>query len=130
MRIIVTGGRHANSDPARELVWRTLDKLTEGYAPQALVIVQGDCHLGGADKQAKEWALARGVHVESYPASNFGSWPDCGPRRNRHMVSLGADLCVGFPEPGSKGTWGCLKEAVDAGIPVYVHALWTRVVRK
>jgi hypothetical protein len=39
------------------------------------------------------------------------------------MVSLGADLCLGFPGPGSKGTWDCLRKAVDAGIPTRVRSL-------
>jgi hypothetical protein len=33
------------------------------------------------------------------------------------MVDLGADLCLAYPRGASKGTRGCAKMAVDAGIP-------------
>lgn len=124
MRIIVTGGRSITAEQGQALIWNTLDIVTVNQAPEDMVIVQGECHLGGADLIARNWADAHGVRVESYPASDFGSWPACGPRRNAHMVSLDADLCVGFPEPGSKGTWDCLAKAVNAGIPVRVRAVF------
>jgi hypothetical protein len=39
------------------------------------------------------------------------------------MVSLGADICLAFPQPGSKGTWDCARKAADAGIPVVLQTL-------
>lgn len=44
--------------------------------------------------------------------------PDAGPRRNAYMVSLGADICLAFPLPGSRGTRNCMRLARQAGIDV------------
>jgi hypothetical protein len=34
------------------------------------------------------------------------------------MVDLGADLCLAFPMPRSRGTWDCVRRAKKAGIVV------------
>lgn len=51
-----------------------------------------------------------------------------GPIRNKEMVNLGADLCLAFPDhskgQGSRGTWGCIDLAYQAGIPTLV--VWNR----
>lgn len=54
-----------------------------------------------------------------------------GPIRNKEMVRLGADLCLAFPDhpkgQGSRGTWGCIDLAHQAGIPILIvwqHRLW------
>jgi hypothetical protein len=46
--------------------------------------------------------------------------PKAGPRRNRAMVCLGADVCVAFFKKGAAnyGTAGCVKLAKAAGIDV------------
>lgn len=112
---------------------------------QTLIVVHGDCPTG-ADRFADEWGWAmqaRGlaVAVEAHPAQNhptedFGPWPGAGPRRNRHVVSLGADECVAFldlctsprcrmPQPhGSHGTMNCALEAMRMGIKTEVIELW------
>jgi hypothetical protein len=47
--------------------------------------------------------------------------PGAGPRRNAHMVSLGADQMIAAPDPTgpSYGTRGCMKLAQAAGISVW-----------
>lgn len=118
MRILITGGRDWAD---RDTVWRELDSATAGCG--LVVVVHGACHLGGADIHADQWASASpNATAEPHPASDFGDWPDCGPRRNRHMVRLGADMCLAFPTPQSRGTWDCVRKARRAGIP-------TRIVR-
>lgn len=79
-----------------------------------LTIVHGDCVYGGVDTWADEWGREQAgfVDVEAYPARDFPS----PPARNTHMVKLGAMLCLAFPAKGSRGTWDCLRKAVDAGI--------------
>ena len=60
--------------------------------------------------------------IEEHPAD----WATCGKAaggiRNQRMVDLGADACLAFPLPGSRGTWDCVRRAEAAGIPVHVHA--------
>lgn len=122
MRILVTGSRDWTDRATIERALRDA-LLSLGAGPDA-VLVQGECHLGGADIIAKEIWQGWGLDVESHPAE-FG--PDgrvLGPKRNAHMVSLGADLCLAFPLPSSRGTRNCMRLAREAGIPVrtYSHA--------
>jgi hypothetical protein len=108
MRVLITAGR---DHPDRAMVWSELDRLAAQHGP--LTVVHGACHLGGGDLYAQEWCdtnPGRGT-AEPHPAADFGPWPKCGPLRNAHMVRLGADVCLGFPTPKSRGTWNCLRAA-------------------
>lgn len=97
-------------------------------AGRALVVVHGAAR--GADAMADQWARKNSATVERHRAEQFGPWPQCGPIRNRHMVNLGADICLAFigpctssrcrrpgPHP-SHGASGCADLAEQAGIPV------------
>lgn len=117
-RILVTGSRDWDDrdviNDALYAVW------VEWGRPRDAVLVQGECHLGGADGIAKDIWKRQGLPVESHPAE-FG--PDghvLGPKRNQHMVDLGADVCLAFPLPSSRGTRNCMRLAREAGIPVRV----------
>lgn len=44
--------------------------------------------------------------------------PKAGPRRNQHMVDLGANMCVALPLGPSGGTRDCMRRAEAAHIPV------------
>jgi hypothetical protein len=135
LRILVTGSR----------TWTDVNALGEAlYAAindsgaDEVTIVHGACP-SGADRMAAEFCeseaewfdgMGRQLAEEAHPAERFGSWPGCGPRRNRHMVSLGADVCVAFIEPctrpacrkprphDSHGTAGTVELCERAGIPV------------
>ncbi|MER7815626.1 DUF2493 domain-containing protein [Streptomyces sp. NPDC096153] len=126
-RILVTGSRDW---PDRQAIWQALAEIVRELPLGCeIVIVHGDC-LTGADRQADDWALSFGARVERHRAETFGPWPACGPRRNAHMVGLGADICLAFigpctsprcrrPRPhDSHGTSGCAALAEQAGIPV------------
>jgi hypothetical protein len=132
-RILVTGSR-AWAD--EKLVTRPLTALlaASNFLGDTLTVVHGACRTG-ADAHADgwaEWHRARGalIEVERHRAEDFGPWPACGPIRNRHMVSLGADACLAFISPcakatcrkprphGSHGATGCADLAEAAGIPV------------
>ena len=117
-RILVTGSRDwTDRDTivgALADAWRDL-----GGEP---VLVQGECHLGGADLIAKQVWQTWGLPVESHPAEMGPDGHVLGPKRNAHMVSLGADLCLAFPLPSSRGTRNCMRLAREAGIPVRVYA--------
>jgi hypothetical protein len=132
-RVLVTGSRDW---PKPELVCHALDAAfcEATNAGRLMTLVHGACP-SGADDQAADWAnhmIRRDlpVKVEPHRAEDFGPWPACGPIRNKHMVSLGADACFAFigpctslrcrkpPPHPSHGASGCADLAEAAGIPV------------
>ena len=132
-RALVTGSRDW---PTPAVVWAALNDIRDEAltSDRHLVVVHGACPRG-ADEHAAHWCrtarqFTNGVTEERHRAEDFGPWPHCGPVRNRHMVSLGADLCLAFigpctsprcrridPHP-SHGASGCADLAEQAGIPV------------
>lgn len=119
MRILFTGSRRMlNVEPIRlalkELFWGS---STAG----PYVFVHGGAP--GCDLLVEDIAYEFGATIERHDAewSRYGS--SAGPKRNLHMVSLGADLCLAFPCPKSKGTWDCVRKAAGAGIPVRVYGV-------
>lgn len=131
-RILITGSRDWRDDRA---VRRAL-LLAVGAVglDRDVVIVHGACPTG-VDHVADTWARRWAVDVEAHPAQghpteDFGPWPGAGPRRNAHMVGLGADECLAFIGPctrpncrrpqshGSHGATDCADRAERAGIPV------------
>lgn len=110
-----------------------------------LVVVHGHCPDGG-DRVADDWAQDQAAHgmpvswerhpAQNHPTQDFGRWPACGPRRNKYVVSLGADKCIAVIGPctsgrcarldvhGSHGASGCADEAERAGIRVKRFELW------
>lgn len=83
-----------------------------------MVVIHGAAP--GGDSIAHEWAMANHwVTPDPHPA-NWKIGKVAGSIRNQFMVDLGADICLGFPLPGSIGTWDCLRRADDAGIPTKV----------
>ena len=96
----------------------------------------------GADTVLAGVASGLGFQVEPHPAQwsvHEGCWCHdlsrrcgfAGPRRNAYMLSLGADLCLGFPlhpehlprgadrKNTSRGTWDMLNRAAAAGVPTF-----------
>lgn len=125
-RCLITGSRDWDDQAA---IWEALADVVRQLPPdQDLVLVYGACPRG-ADALADEWARKYGAAIERHRAEDFGPWPRCGPIRNRHMVSLGADVALAFigpctstrcrrPEPHpSHGASGCADLAEAAGIP-------------
>lgn len=122
MRVLVTGTRDVPNQFSLVTILTQLDDWLR-LAGGKMTLVHGDCPTG-VDAAAAHWATQHpGVTPEPHPADwdKFGK--AAGAIRNSYMVSLGADICLGWPGPGSKGTWDCLKKAVDAGISTYVTAL-------
>lgn len=125
-RVLITGWR-AWPVEHKNFIWRELDGLWPRVGPDAadyippgrIIIVHGKCPYGGVDLWAEEWAKDRQQHWEQHPADFDKHGKAGGPIRNSEMVALGADLCIGFPGPKSRGTWDCLQKATDAGIENY-----------
>lgn len=131
-RVLVTGSRDWDDRRAIEDTLTTAGALAIALG-QRLTVVHGDCRTG-ADRIADAWAewhrnRGQPFDLERHPARNFGPWPAAGPRRNAHMVQLGADACFAFigpctsprcrrPDPHpSHGASGCADLAEQAGIP-------------
>lgn len=124
MRVLVTGSREW---PWAELVWSELGDI---YATERepLTIVHGACPKG-ADFHAALWckmAEKRNLFVteEPHPAT----WTvdgvynkAAGFHRNKHMVDLGADLCLAYIFRDSKGATMTANLAEKAGIETRRH---------
>lgn len=111
MRILVTGSRDWED---QNLIWTILNETAEPNA----VLIHGDCPTG-ADRMAASWAHTQpDIKVEAYPAE----WDKYGKRagfiRNKHMVDLGADVCLAFIKNNSRGASMTAQLAVSAGILV------------
>ena len=120
-RVLVTASRdHADVD----LIESCLEdeRRHAEFLGLRMVVVEGQCPYGGGDKIAELWALKTdGVDHDPIPASWKALGKIAGPYRNQLMVDLGADVCLGFPLEGSRGTYDCIRRAEDAGIPVKVY---------
>jgi hypothetical protein len=131
-RLLITGSRDWQD---RAAIDDTLTALAAAntFHNRPTVIVHGACPTG-ADQMADDWARWHArrnplIEFERHRAETFGPWPACGPIRNQHMVSLGADACFAFigpctsprchrprPHP-SHGASHCAHLAEQAGIP-------------
>ncbi|WP_435279134.1 DUF2493 domain-containing protein [Streptomyces sp. 1222.5] len=140
-RILVTGSRDWTD---HNLVRDALANAIYQHTPA--VIVHGACPTG-ADAIASWWARSYrhlSVTEEAHPAD----WDHCtdrclqghrkqkrpddtahpgvcddycpaaGPRRNRELIRLGADVCLAFIKGGSRGASHTARLAEQAGIPV------------
>lgn len=112
MRVLVTGSRH----------WKdrtSIRTALTAYRQPGAVLVSGACPTG-ADALAegiwREWGLT----VERHPADWLRHGKAAGPIRNQQMVDAGADVCLAFPLPDSRGTQDCIRKAQAAGIPCIV----------
>lgn len=124
-RILVTGWRRW-PPTHRGIVWRALDTAAFRRDNRPIVVVHGKCPYGGVDLYAAQWAgQCDGAGTEEHPAERGPQGQILGPARNTRMVAAGADLCLSFPGPNSRGTWDCTRKAVDADIPTRVVAWCT-----
>lgn len=134
-RVLLTGSRAwTNPDPIEEAL-----KTIARRHPD-MVLVHGACP-NGADNLADRIAERCGIEREPHPADWDNCGTDCpqrihrkirangttycplaGPRRNRHMVELGADEALVFITGRSWGTADCLRRIKTAGIP---YRRWT-----
>lgn len=118
-RVVVTGGRKFTDGARIEADLRAL--LPLGLQR----VAQGGAR--GADGLAR--ATACRLHDESGAievAVYFADWEAyghrAGPLRNIQMLEAERpDLVLAYPDPDSRGTWHCVREALKRGVPV---VLW------
>jgi hypothetical protein len=130
-RVLVTGSR---SWAAADTINKALDDLLAEHG--TLIVVHGAAR-DGADRYAQSWALSRrhassfgAVTPEPHPANWAANGTKAGFIRNAYMVSLGANLCLGFIMPctlvrcagkrphGTHGATHCAGLAVKASIEI------------
>jgi YspA, cpYpsA-related SLOG family len=116
MRILITGDRHWRCD---DLAKQIVNRLIARYGP-GLVIVHGGAP--GVDRSFHVACQTLGVTVEPHIADWKGLGNIAGPERNGGMVEAGADLCIALHRSieTSKGTKHCVRQALAAGIPVWL----------
>lgn len=131
-RILVTGSRDFDRV---EMIRLALATIREQEFFADAVLVHGAAR--GADRIAAEQWKALGGVTEPHPAQWNRCVPECmhgprprrggyswcpsaGIRRNRHMVQLGADICLAFSRGESSGTASCIAFARRAGIHTLV----------
>jgi len=113
-RILVTGSRGWTDWPT---LCSALNNALGGV--DVVTIVHGAA--AGADAMAQEWADVAEMPFEAHRAEDFPS-----PLvRNRHMVNLGADVCLAFAQKWASGTGNCARLARRAGIPVIDYGVDT-----
>jgi hypothetical protein len=77
---VITGGR--DRIPTLPELLDIIERLTKRGAT---TLRNGDCR--GTDKAVAAFIRARTtINVEDWPAEDYGSWPSCGPKRNRAML--------------------------------------------
>lgn len=114
-RILITGSRTWTDQDA---VHQALaDAVRDVPADRQVIVVHGGC-WAGADKIADSWARQYGATPEPHYADWDRHKRAAGPLRNRHMVTLGADICLSFIRDQSKGASHCTHIAAMAGIAV------------
>jgi hypothetical protein len=114
-RILVTGSRRWADHRS---IHATLDDaLARAAGP--LIVVVGDCPTG-ADLAARNWTSTHHVGLEIHTADWRRHGRAAGPLRNQAMVDAGADECLAFSLPGSRGTLDCMRRARRAAIPTRV----------
>lgn len=126
MRILITGSRDWNNGRTILAAVR-LHLLDHGLDPleaRDVTIVHGACPTG-ADQLAGQVADLWHWKQEPYEANWKAHGKAAGPIRNTAMVQAGADVCLTFALPGSKGTLDCAKKARAAGIRVLDYGVLT-----
>lgn len=120
MRLLVCGGRNFDDVPR---LWRILDGIAGKHEIECLiegaqVKRRPDGSLVGADHWAHEWAKARGIPNERFPADWTGNGRSAGPKRNRKMRDEGNPTHA-VAMPGGNGTENMVSLLKEAGIPVW-----------
>ena len=112
-RVLITGSRtwtdHTTIRTSLAAVWHPDTVLVSGACPR------------GADALCEACWTAWGGQIERHPADWTRHGQAAGFRRNQHLVSLGADVCLAFIRDHSPGATHTAAIADAAGIPTYLY---------
>lgn len=111
-KVLVTGSRDFQDV---DLIVQELNRIQTEIGP--FILIEGGAQ--GADRIARNWAHEVGLPVCTVEANWKRYFKAAGHIRNGWMVALQPDFCVGFPGPRSRGTYDCMDQARDAGIPTW-----------
>lgn len=128
-RLLVTGSRDWSED---HTIWGVLSGQVRESGP--FVMVHG-ASATGTDALAHEWLYLEDPYCdlpccdpviqrqmrqleEPHPADAEKYGHAAAPTRNQQMVDAGADVCLAFLLPNSRGSIDCMVRARIAGIPV------------
>lgn len=109
-KVLVCGGRDFDDVNAFTVAMNKIDADTP-----ITMVIEGGCPRG-ADRLARQWAHARGIHVATVEALWKLGGTRAGPMRNAAMLTLMPQLVVAFP--GGRGTAGMIEMAKRAAVPV------------
>jgi predicted Rossmann-fold nucleotide-binding protein len=109
MRVIICGGRDFED---ADRLYHFMDAANAARC--ITKVVHGGAR--GADSLGGQWAIAREIEVEVFPADWRTLRSRAGPIRNQQMADAGADACIAFP--GGTGTADMCRRAQAAGIEV------------
>jgi hypothetical protein len=110
VKVLICGGRDFD---LKDEMFAFLDLINKDL--QFTTVIEGDAR--GADKLAGEWAQARDIPVEKYPADWENHGKAAGFIRNKQMLDEGTpELVIAFP--GGNGTANMVKQAREAGVKV------------
>ncbi len=111
MKILITGSRN----------WSDMEAIEAAmfkFKPDT--IIEGGAN--GADKMAKEYAIANNIAVIEVNAewAKYGKY--AGPIRNAKMISMNPDLVVAFSKDllEDGGTFDTINKAITKGITVWL----------
>jgi hypothetical protein len=117
-RVLICGSRTWSNRAAIE---REVDLLLSKYAPNEIVVIEGEAR--GADSLARAVAHERGLMVMPFPADWQRYGRGAGPIRNKQMLDEGQPtLVIAFSEDisTSKGTANMVRQAEKAGVKTKV----------
>lgn len=118
-KVLVTGTRNHTTGLMGDRVRYALGIVVCRLCPESGLLIYGGAT--GVDSTAKGYwdSLGPEYTTKCFPyKSEMGKAG--GPVRNQEMVDFGADICLAFPAPGSRGTYDCASRAEEAGIPTFV----------
>ena len=116
MRVLVTGDRFWE---CKALADRVVAPSGSRYGADLVVIHGG---AAGVDTSFHLACQKHGVTLKPFRTNWQALGKLAGPERNREMVASGPDLCIALHRQieASKGTKDCVRQALAAGIPVWL----------
>jgi hypothetical protein len=117
MKLLVCGGRDYTD---RDAAFHVLDEAHSEF--KVTLVIHGAAR--GADRLAGEWARARSIPVQEFPANWTQHDKAAGYIRNEQMLREGRPQLV-LALPGGRGTAHMVQIAKKAGVPVRQFVLVT-----